>query len=192
MGQVRMPGPQRRDHILDACRAVVDEEGFDAVNVDRIAKLCSVTRPVIYQQFGGLAGMLVALVDREVLRAGTGFFDAIEAARANPTMRPRDAVSGVLEAVDAHPATWRMLMAPSEGGPPELHQRLTQARSVVRTYLTEALLTRARTMPDPDLTVRLVHAVCDEIVRLRLSAPAVYTVDRLLAQVDWLESLLTE
>jgi NAD(P)-dependent dehydrogenase (short-subunit alcohol dehydrogenase family) len=47
---------------------------------------------------------------------------------------------GVLDAVDANPATWRMFMLPSEGGPPELYERLAQAQAVVRGYLSEALL----------------------------------------------------
>ncbi|WP_234812251.1 TetR/AcrR family transcriptional regulator [Mycolicibacter longobardus] len=190
MTQVRMPGPQRRDQILDACRAVVDNEGFHAVNVDRIAKLCGITRPVIYQQFGGLTGMLVALVDRETFRAGRGFFEGTGGLRVDPTIRARDVVAGVLAAVDADPATWRMFLMPSEGGPPELYERLAQSRSNVRTYLAEALMARAHAVPDTDLTVRMIHAACDEIVRLRLTAPDIYTIDRLLAQVDWLVSRL--
>lgn len=186
-----MPGPQRRDQILDACRSVVDSEGFHAVSVDRIAKLCAVTRPVIYQQFGGLAGMLVALVDRETFRAGRGFFEATGGFRVDATVRPRDVVAGVLAAVDADPATWRMFLMPSEGGPPELYERLAQSRSAVRAYVAEALLTRTNMVPDTDVTARMIHAASDEIVRLRLSAPDIYTVERLLAQVDWLESLLT-
>lgn len=83
-----------------------------------------------------------------------------------------------------------MFLMPSEGGPPELYERLAQARSSVRTYLADALLARAR-VPDKDLTVRMIHAASNEIVRLRLSEPDIYTVDRLLAQVDWLESLLS-
>lgn len=84
-----------------------------------------------------------------------------------------------------------MFLMPSEGGRPELYERLAQARSSVRTYLADALLARARAVPDKDLTVRMIHAASDEIVRLRLSEPDIYTVDRLLAQVDWLESLLS-
>src|ERR1700712_4704964 len=126
-----MPGPQRRDQILDACRSVVDGEGFHAVNIDRIAKLCGVTRPVVYQQFGGLAGMLIALVDREILRAGISFLQATDSGQNADGVTARDFVAGVLEAVDANPATWRMFMLPSEGGPPELYERLSQAQTAV-------------------------------------------------------------
>ena len=64
-----------------------------------------------------------------------------------------------------------MFLMPSEGGPPELYERPAQARSSVRTYLADALLARARAVPDKDLTVRMIHAASDEIVRLRLSEP---------------------
>jgi AcrR family transcriptional regulator len=184
-----MSGPQRRDQILDACRSVVDGEGFHAVNIDRIAKLCGITRPVVYQQFGGLGGMLVALVDREILRAGMSFLQAADSGRIGDGVTARDFVAGVLKAVDANPVTWRMFMLPSEGGPPELYERLAQAQEVVRVHLSEALLGRA-SLADPDVTVRILHAACDEIVRLRLRDPVTYTVDRLLAQVDWLATLI--
>lgn len=187
--QTRMSGPQRRDQILDACRSIVDSEGFHAVNIDRIAKLCGITRPVVYQQFGGLGGMLIALVDREFLRAGVSFLQVTDDVRVADDVTARDFVAGVLEAVDANPATWRMFMLPSEGGPPELYERLAQAQAVVREQLSEALLGRA-SLADPDVTVRILHAACDEIVRLRLRDPATYTIDRLLAQVDWIAALV--
>jgi hypothetical protein len=82
-----------------------------------------------------------------------------------------------------------MFMLPSEGGPPELYERLAQAQAVVREHLSEALLGRA-SLADPDVTVRILHAACDEIVRLRLRDPATYTIDRLLAQVDWIAALV--
>jgi AcrR family transcriptional regulator len=187
--ETRMSGPQRRDQILDACRSVVDGEGFHAVNIDRIAKMCGVTRPVVYQQFGGLGGMLIALVDREILRAGMSFLQATDVGRIGDGVTARDVVAGVLEAVDANPATWRMFMLPFEGGPPELYERLAQAQEVVRGYLSESLLGRAA-LADPDVTVRILHAACDEMVRLRLRDPATYTIDRLLAQVDWMSALI--
>jgi hypothetical protein len=76
-----------------------------------------------------------------------------------------------------------------EGGPPELYERLAQAQTAVRVYLSEALLSRA-SLADPDVTVRILHAACDEIVPLRLRDPATYTIHRLLAQVDWIAALI--
>lgn len=133
--------------------------------------------------------MLIALVDREILRAGMGFLQATDEARTDDAVTPRDLVARLLIAVDENPATWRMFMLPSEGGPPELYERLAQAQAAVRWYVSSTLLGRAA-LPDRDVTVRILHAACDEIVRLRLRDPAVFTIDRLLAQVDWIAALV--
>ncbi|MEO3787256.1 TetR/AcrR family transcriptional regulator [Actinocorallia sp. B10E7] len=174
----RMSGPQRRAQILDATCRIVVEQGYHAVTFERVAEECGVTRTVLYQQFDTLPGLLVALIDREVEHAFTGFRHA--AARPVPSGEDpfTAALAGVLEAVDAAPATWRMFMLPAEGGPPELHQRLARARAVTRSHLQKI----TGHQDDPDLSIRVLHAVADELVRLRLTDPDTYSVDRLLAQ----------
>lgn len=87
-------------------------------------------------------------------------------------------LAGILDAVDAAPATWRMLMLPAEGGPPELHRRLARARAVTRAHLHKI----TGHHDDPDLSIRVLHALADELVRLRLIDPDDHPVDRLLAQ----------
>jgi AcrR family transcriptional regulator len=181
-----MPGPQRRDQILDACRTVIDTEGFAAATINRIAADCGVTRTVIYQQFVSHAGMLVALIDREWDRAAMGFAEGA-GIPGTPHRTFREGVAGVLAAVDANPATWRLLLMPPEGGPPELFERIATARANVRAYLSERIQTpRGRGVPDVELSARTLHAVLDEIVRLRLTDPAAYPTSRLLDHCDWL------
>ena len=114
--------------MLDACRVIVDTEGFHAVTINRVAQDCRVSRTVVYQQFGSLNAMLIALVDREIDRAGQGFLEAVRG-QSFP-----DVMARILRAVDTHPATWRMFMMPSEGGPPELYAHLASARTSVLGY----------------------------------------------------------
>ena len=113
----RMRAEQRREQLLDATRQLVDAEGFAAVTIEAVAQRCGVTRTLVYQQFGSLAGLLVAMVDREYLHAAAGFLAAIRRAPAPGETPFTAALSGVLDAVDAAPATWRMFLMPSEGGP---------------------------------------------------------------------------
>src|SRR3954451_17495913 len=104
----RMRAPDRREQILDITHAIVDAEGFHAATLNRIATEAGVTRTVIYQQFGDLGGLFVALVDREAQRAGSQFEETV-AASAAPSEHDGafgDAFAGFLRAVDAHPATW--------------------------------------------------------------------------------------
>ncbi|MEV5826865.1 TetR/AcrR family transcriptional regulator [Spirillospora sp. NPDC052242] len=174
----RLSGPQRRAQILDATRRIVVEEGYHAVRIERVAEECGVTRTVIYQQFDSLPGLLVTLIDREIEHAFASFRDAA----ARPVPPGEDpftaALAGILDAVDAAPTTWRIFMLPAEGGPPELHERLARARAVARSHLHKITGHDA----DPELSVRVLHAVADELVRLRLTDPDGHPVDRLLAQ----------
>ena len=187
----RMSAPERREQILDVTRRLVDTEGFGAVTIERVAAECGVTRTLIYQQFTSLPGLLVALVDREFGRASHAFLRAVLPSSPDNQDRFMSAMAGVLRAVDADPATWRMFLLPSEGGPPELYERLAQGRALTREYFTSlfASLGKDTTLhagPDPELTVRLMHAVGDELVRLHLQDPAVYGSERLLEQFRWM------
>lgn len=180
----------RREQILDAVRDLVDREGFHAVTLDRIAQACGITRTLIYQQFGNLSGLLLAMVDREFERAADAFLKAGDRAPEKGQSRFAAGVAAVLEAVDAAPATWRMLLMPSQGGPPELYDRLAQGRALTRAHLDAVLAaadpsTYCLTNPDRELAIGVMHAVSQELVRLRLENPRAYTVERLLVQAEW-------
>ena len=187
----RMSVEDRREQILDVTRDMADREGFYAVTLDRVAGACSITRTVIYQQFGNLADLLLAMVDREYERAAESFERAAERVPAKGQSRYGAGVAGMLEAVDASPATWRMLLMPSQGGPPELYERLEQGRALTRAHFSQALAKEGmgsspKANPDPELAVHMLLAVSEELVHLRLTDPKIYTTERLLAQAEWL------
>jgi AcrR family transcriptional regulator len=180
-----MTADDRREQILDIAHAIVDAEGFHAATLNRISTEAGVSRTVIYQQFGDLAGLFVALVDREAYRAGAQFAAAIA---ESPEPAEDDgafshAFAGVLRAADANPATWRLFLFPPQGAPPELHERLTEARALVRRYFTNELQRINPDLPDPEYTARVLNAAGDELLRLRLSNPREATHERLLAHV---------
>ncbi|UUY01955.1 TetR/AcrR family transcriptional regulator [Svornostia abyssi] len=181
----RMTAEDRHEQILDITHAIVDAEGFHAATLNRIAAEAGVSRTVLYQQFGDLPGLFVALVDREAARAGTWFAEAVA---QSPPPTDRDgafthAFAEVLRAVDAHPATWRLFLFPPQGAPPELHARLVQAQSFVREYFMSVLLSINPDLPDPEYTAHILNAAGDELLRLRLTEPDAATHERLLAHV---------
>jgi len=180
-----MAGDDRREQLLDVTHAIVDAEGFHAATLNRIAAEAGVTRTVVYQQFGDLAGAFVALVDRERERARAQFAEAV--LEAGPPDDEDGAFgrmfSGVLRAIDAHPATWRLFLAPPEGAPPALHARLAEAQGRIRAYLEQVLVGMSPDLPDPEYTARMLHAAGAELLRLRLADPDHATHERLLAHV---------
>ena len=61
-----MTGPQRHDQLLDVGRSLFAERGFDGSSVEEIASRAGVSKPVVYEHFGGKDGLYAEVVDREV------------------------------------------------------------------------------------------------------------------------------
>ncbi len=188
----RMTAEGRREQILDVTHAIVDAEGFHAATPNRIARQAGINRSLIYQLFGDPAGLFVALIDREAARAGAQFADAISGldARSNEAADQTLAVAfdGVLAAVDAHPATWRLFLFPPQGAPPELYARLAQSQAVVLAFFVRELLRHDPELHEPEYTARVLHAAGRELLQLHLSNPQTATQERLRAFVRGLGS----
>src|SRR4051812_26573584 len=186
----RMRASDRREQILDITHAIVDAEGFHAATINRIAAEAGVTRTVIYQQFGDLSRLFVALVDREADRARRQFEDAIAHTGDDGDDVFAETFAGVLRAADEHPATWRPFLVPPQGPPPELHERLAVAQTLVRPYSVNVLLAIDPNLPDPEYTARILNAAGDELLRLRLFFNETATTERLLAHASRLSLAL--
>src|SRR5258708_11749115 len=61
-----MTGKERRDQLLDIGRRLFAERGLDATSVEEIAAKAGVSKPVVYEHFGGKEGLYAVVVDREM------------------------------------------------------------------------------------------------------------------------------
>jgi AcrR family transcriptional regulator len=68
VSRVRMSGKERREQLLDIGRTVFANKGFDGTSVEEIADKAGVSKPVVYEHFGGKEGLYAVVVDREVRR----------------------------------------------------------------------------------------------------------------------------
>jgi AcrR family transcriptional regulator len=64
--RVRMSGKERREQLLDVGRTLFAEKGFEATSIEEIAARASVSKPVVYEHFGGKEGLYAVVVDREM------------------------------------------------------------------------------------------------------------------------------
>jgi AcrR family transcriptional regulator len=64
--RVRMTGKERREQLLDIGRALFAERGFEGTSVEEIAHKAGVSKPVVYEHFGGKEGLYAVVVDREM------------------------------------------------------------------------------------------------------------------------------
>ncbi|MBU3869412.1 TetR/AcrR family transcriptional regulator [Streptomyces sp. 4503] len=66
--RVRMTGKERREQLLDIGRTLFAERGFEGTSVEEIAAKAGVSKPVVYEHFGGKEGLYAVVVDREMRR----------------------------------------------------------------------------------------------------------------------------
>jgi AcrR family transcriptional regulator len=64
----RMTGQERRQQLLDIGRRLFAERGFEGTSIEEIAARAGVSKPVVYEHFGGKEGLYAVVVDREVER----------------------------------------------------------------------------------------------------------------------------
>lgn len=64
----RMTARERRDQLVGVAKAVFAELGYDGATVEEIAARAGVSKPVVYEHFGGKEGIYAVVVDRESTR----------------------------------------------------------------------------------------------------------------------------
>ena len=84
----RMTSLQRREQLIEVGRSLFAAKGFEAVSVEEIAAHAKVSKPIVYEHFGGKEGLYAVIVDRE-MRALTS---VLTAALDDPTVHPRQIV----------------------------------------------------------------------------------------------------
>jgi AcrR family transcriptional regulator len=190
--QKRLSAEARREQLLDVTKELVGEQGFHQLSIEAIAKRAGITRPVVYAHFETLDVLLEAMLDREALRALS------QLRRILPTELPEgagrsdallSALRGYLQAIEADPVTWRLVLMPPEGAPKVLREQVERGRDGVVDALAKVVgpgLAPDRPSPDPELTARLLSALSDEAARLLLSDPKQYPIDRLMRHAEWL------
>jgi AcrR family transcriptional regulator len=63
-----MTGAERREQLLGIGRRLFAERGFDGTSIEEIAAQAGVSKPVVYEHFGGKEGLYAVVVDREMQR----------------------------------------------------------------------------------------------------------------------------
>jgi AcrR family transcriptional regulator len=183
-----MPAEQRREQLLDVALQIALDGGFHAVTVDGVARAAGVTRPVVYGLFADRNALLGALLDRSERRALEQLLTVLPEvpgplAEVEPDDLLVDGVVAYLTAVRADAATWRVILTPPEGAPPELRRHLDAQHRVLLRQLRELVgwgLER-RGGPagvDVDLFARSVLTLAEGAGRLVLADPDRYPVER--------------
>jgi AcrR family transcriptional regulator len=111
-GRMRMTGKERREQLLEIGRSLFAQKGFDATSVEEIAQKAGVSKPVVYEHFGGKEGLYAVVVDREM----SALLDAITGAltsTGHPRQLLESAAFALLDYVESSSDGFRILVRDS-------------------------------------------------------------------------------
>ena len=63
--RARMTGSERRQQLIEIAKSLFAERGYDGTSIEEIAQRANVSKPVVYEHFGGKEGLYAVVVDRE-------------------------------------------------------------------------------------------------------------------------------
>ena len=86
--RTRLTGVERRNQLVQVGRAVFAEKGYEGTSVEEIAERARISKPIVYEHFGGKEGLYAVIVDREMEYVIGQISDAIG------TGTPRDRIEG--------------------------------------------------------------------------------------------------
>lgn len=107
--KVRMTGPQRREQLIGVARTVFAGKGYEAATIEEIADRAHVSKPVVYQHFGGKEGIYAVVVDREVTALTGRITLALEEA-THPRLAAEQAADAFLGYIEEHEEGFRILI----------------------------------------------------------------------------------
>lgn len=109
----RMSGKERREQLVSVGRRLFAEKGFDMTTVEEIAARAKVSKPIVYEHFGGKEGLYAVVVDREVSTLLSDLETSLEDQRAHPRVLMERTALAFLSYIDANEDGFRILVRDS-------------------------------------------------------------------------------
>ncbi|MFB7914608.1 TetR family transcriptional regulator [Streptomyces sp. NPDC056061] len=109
--RVRMTGKERREQLLDIGRTLFADKGFEGTSVEEIAARAGVSKPVVYEHFGGKEGLYAVVVDREMRRLLDMVTGALTA--GHPRELLEQAAFALLDYIETYTDGFRILVRDS-------------------------------------------------------------------------------
>ena len=107
-----MRGTERREQLIEIARPLFAEKGFEGTSVEEIAAAAQVSKPVVYEHFGGKEGLYAVVVDREVSYLLTSIEDALATGGRSRELVEQAALA-LLDYVETHTDGFRILVRDS-------------------------------------------------------------------------------
>jgi AcrR family transcriptional regulator len=147
--RARMTGEQRREQLIEVGRKLFAEKGFEGTTVEEIAHKADVSKPVVYEHFGGKEGLYAVVVDREIRMLLDGITTALTADATARGLVERAALA-LLDYIEGSTDGFRILVRDSPPG---------QATGSFASLIS-------------DIATQVEHILADEFKRKKLDPKA--------------------
>ena len=109
-----MTAAERREQLIEIARGLFADRGYDGTSIEEIAARAEVSKPIVYEHFGGKEGLYAVVVDREVRR----LLDLMQTAltSGHPRMLLEQAACALLDYIEQSPDGFRILVRDSPIG----------------------------------------------------------------------------
>ena len=144
-----MTGAQRREQLLDVGRSLFAHKGFEGTTVEEIAARAEVSKPVVYEHFGGKEGLYAVVVDREIRHLLEAVTTALTSV-GDPRVLLERAALGLLDYIESSTDGFRILVRDSP---------VTQTTGTFASLISE-------------VASQVEHLLADEFARRRLDPAA--------------------
>jgi AcrR family transcriptional regulator len=139
--RVRMTAAERRQQLIEVARGLFAERGFDGSAIEEVANRAAVSKPIVYEHFGGKEGLYAVVVDREVTLLLSMMREALTAGTSRELLE--QAAVALLDYIEHHPDGFRILVRDSPIGTTASFQSIIgDVATRVEGILVEAFIRR--------------------------------------------------
>lgn len=108
-----MSASERREQLIDVARGLFAEKGFDGTSIEEVASRAKVSKPVVYEHFGGKEGLYAVIVDRELSTISSTITAALSSP-APPSAVVERAALALLTYIEDSPDGFRLLSSSTD------------------------------------------------------------------------------
>ena len=183
----RLPGPERRQQLLDVAMETFGRGGYAEASMAEIAAAAGITKPVVYQHFVSKRALFL-----EVLReCGRRMEIQIEKATSgadSPRQIVEQGFHGFISFFESHPETFRILFSDANRSDPEFSQEVHRVEMVVAERIASLIDIPNLSAADRRLLAVGIVGQAESAVRHWMSDDTDLSADRvsaLLAELTW-------
>ncbi|MFT9112108.1 MAG: TetR/AcrR family transcriptional regulator [Bifidobacterium psychraerophilum] len=109
---------QRREQLIEVGRSLFATKGFEAVSVEEIASSAKVSKPIVYEHFGGKEGLYAVVVDRAMQSLTVALNASLEESSDHPRRIVERTALALLTFIEEHTEGFQILVRDSPSTDP--------------------------------------------------------------------------